>query len=63
MYASPPPLWGREDHVRELFGGVATGFDFFMAPFPPMVTAKAMMGERFNEMRARIVESGRVGTR
>jgi 2-polyprenyl-6-hydroxyphenyl methylase/3-demethylubiquinone-9 3-methyltransferase len=21
-YASPPPLWGREDHVRELFAGV-----------------------------------------
>ena len=27
-YASPPPLWGREDHVRELFGAVATGFEF-----------------------------------
>jgi len=73
-YASPPPLWGREDHVRELFGSVATGFeferhvnriewesvaafaDFFMAHFPPMVTAKAMLGDRFNEMRERIVE-------
>ncbi len=73
-YASPPPLWGREDHVRKLFGGVATGFefkrhvnriewesveafaDFFMAPFPPMVTAKAMLGERFAEMRERIVD-------
>jgi ubiquinone/menaquinone biosynthesis C-methylase UbiE len=73
-YASPPPLWGREDHVRELFDGVATGFeferhvnmieweslesfsDFFMAHFPPMVTAKAALGERFSEMRKRIVE-------
>jgi SAM-dependent methyltransferase len=73
-YASPPPLWGREDHVRELFGGVATGFaferhvnriewesveafaDFFMARFPPMVTAKAMLGDRFSEMRERVVE-------
>ena len=73
-YASPPPLWGREDHVRELFNGVATGFaferhvnriewesvdgfaDFFMAHFPPMVTAKAMLGERFSEMRERIVD-------
>src|SRR5688500_3259552 len=27
-YASPPPLWGREDHVRELFGNVATSFEF-----------------------------------
>jgi SAM-dependent methyltransferase len=26
-YASPPPLWGREDHVREMFAG-ATGFEF-----------------------------------
>ena len=73
-YASPPPLWGREDHVRELFNGVATGFaferhvnriewesvdgfaDFFMAHFPPMVTAKAMLAERFSEMRERIVD-------
>jgi ubiquinone/menaquinone biosynthesis C-methylase UbiE len=73
-YASPPALWGREDHVRELFGGVATNFeferhvnrieweslesfaDFFMAHFPLMVTAKAMLGDRFSEMRARIVE-------
>ena len=27
-YASPPILWGREDHVRELFAGVATSFAF-----------------------------------
>ena len=73
-YASPPALWGREDHVRELFGDVATKFeferhvnrieweslesfaDFFMAHFPPMVTAKAMLGERFSEMRAGVVD-------
>ena len=73
-YASPPTLWGREDHVRTLFGSVATGFeferhvnriqwesveafaDFFMAHFPPMVTARAMLGERFAEMRERIVD-------
>jgi SAM-dependent methyltransferase len=73
-YASPPGLWGGEDYVRELFGGVAIGFeferhvnriewesvdafaDFFMAHFPPMVTAKAMLGERFTEMRERVVE-------
>ena len=73
-YASPPPLWGREDHVRELFGAVATSFkferhvnwiewesldtfaDFFVSHFPLMVTAKAMLGDRFSEMRQRIVE-------
>jgi SAM-dependent methyltransferase len=73
-YASPPGLWGREDHVRELFGGVATGFEFerhvnriewesveafaavFMTHFPPMVAAKAMLGNRFSEMRERIVD-------
>jgi ubiquinone/menaquinone biosynthesis C-methylase UbiE len=73
-YASPPPLWGREDHVRELFGNVATGFeferhvnriewesvetfaDFFMTHFPMMVAAQRMLGERFTEMRQRMVE-------
>jgi SAM-dependent methyltransferase len=72
-YASPPILWGSEDHVRELFGSAATGFeferhvtmlewdslegfaDFFMGRFPPMVTARALLGERFAEMRDRIV--------
>lgn len=73
-YASPPTLWGRQDHVRELFGRVATGFefercvnwiewesvegfaDFFMSHFPPMVTARTMLGDRFTEMRDRIVD-------
>jgi len=72
-YASPPPLWGREDHVREMFKDVATSFeferhvnwiewdsvegfaDFFMARFPPLVTARAMLGERFSQMRDEIV--------
>ena len=27
-YASPPILWGTEDHVREMFGTAATGFEF-----------------------------------
>jgi SAM-dependent methyltransferase len=76
-YASPPAQWGREDHVRELFGDVATGFtferhvnwirwesvdgfaEFFMANFPPMVTAQAMLGERFGELRERIVDTWR----
>ena len=73
-YASPPILWGREEHVRALFSNTATGFeferqvntiewdsvdgfaDFFMERFGPMVTAQAMLGERFGELRQRIVE-------
>ena len=72
-YASPPILWGTEEHVRELFGEVATGFeferhvnriewdsleswaDYFMDRFPPLVTAQAILGERFPELRERIV--------
>ena len=30
--------------------------DFFMTRFPPMVTAKAMLGARFSELRERVVE-------
>jgi SAM-dependent methyltransferase len=73
-YASPPLLWGTEAHVRELFGDVASGFeferhvnrveaasleeftDFFMDNFPTMVVSRAMLGERFGELRAAIVE-------
>jgi ubiquinone/menaquinone biosynthesis C-methylase UbiE len=73
-YASPPVLWGSEDYVRELFGSVATGFEFerhvnwqeaesvesfadlFMDRFPMMVTARAVLGDRFQEFRERIVE-------
>jgi SAM-dependent methyltransferase len=73
-YASPPVLWGSEGHVRELFGKVATGFEFsrhvtrlewdsiegfanfFMDRFGPMVTARAMLGDRFGELRQRVVE-------
>ena len=73
-YASPPILWGQEDHVRALFAEVATGFeferpvnriewdsleswtDFFMDRFGPMVTAQAMLGDRFGELRERVVD-------
>jgi SAM-dependent methyltransferase len=72
-FASPPILWGAEDHVREMFGG-ARGFeferhsttiewdsiesfaDYFMDRFGPMVTAKQMLGDRFAELRAEIIE-------
>lgn len=73
-YASPPILWGREEHVREMFASAATGFeferhvnwiqwdsvegfaDYFMDRFGPLVTARAMLGERFGELRERILE-------
>jgi ubiquinone/menaquinone biosynthesis C-methylase UbiE len=73
-YALPPILWGAEDHVRKLFSGVATSFeferavnridwesleafaDYFISRFPMMVTAQAILGDRFQEMRARVVE-------
>ena len=72
-FASPPALWGTEEHVRELFGSVARDFeferhlnmvewesldgfaDYFMERFPPLVTAREMLGERFGELREQIV--------
>ncbi|HVS66374.1 MAG TPA: class I SAM-dependent methyltransferase [Thermoanaerobaculia bacterium] len=72
-YASPPILWGSEEHVRELFGSAARsleferhvnriewdsidGFaDYFMDRFGPMVAARAMLGERFGELRDKTV--------
>ena len=71
-FASPPILWGTEDHVREMFAA-ASGFeferhvnriewesvegfaDFFMDRFGPLVTARAMLGERFEELREQII--------
>jgi ubiquinone/menaquinone biosynthesis C-methylase UbiE len=73
-YASPPIWWGREEHVRQLFAGVASSFefergvnyiewesvegfaDFFMTHFPLMVTARSMLGDRFLELRERVIE-------
>jgi ubiquinone/menaquinone biosynthesis C-methylase UbiE len=73
-FASPPILWGREDHVRQMFAGVAQSFeferhvnriewesvdafaDYFMARFGPMVTARQMLGDRFNQLRAKVIE-------
>ena len=73
-YASPPILWGTEDHVREMFAGVAKSFeferhvnriewesvdafaDYFMDRFGPMVTARQMLGERFGELRGKVID-------
>ena len=72
-YASPPILWGTEEHVREMFGSAASAFeferhvntiewdsiegwtDYFMDRFGPLVTAQAMLGERFGELREEII--------
>src|SRR5262249_17850294 len=72
-YASPPLLWGTEDHVREMFGGAAKGFEFerhvnwidadsleefsdlFLDHFPTAVTARALLGERFAELKEQLV--------
>jgi ubiquinone/menaquinone biosynthesis C-methylase UbiE len=72
-FASPPILWGSEDHVRDMFGAAAADFeferhfttvewvstegfaDFFMERFGPLVTARTLLGERFAELRERIM--------
>ena len=72
-YASPPMLWGTEDHVRAMFALAASAFefenhstiieaesiegflDFFAENFGPLVTAKQMLGARFEELRAEIL--------
>jgi SAM-dependent methyltransferase len=73
-FASPPILWGTEQHVRDMFGSVAKDFeferrdtiiewesmegfaDYFMDRFGPLVTARQLLGERFSELRADIIE-------
>jgi hypothetical protein len=72
-FASPPILWGTEEHVRDAFGSVASEFeferhsttvewesvegfaDYFIDRFGPLVTARQMLGDRFQELRAEIV--------
>lgn len=46
-----------ERHVNRIEWESVQGFaDFFMSHFGPMVTARAMLGDRFAELRERIVE-------
>jgi SAM-dependent methyltransferase len=46
-----------ERHVNRIDWGSVEGFaDFFMQRFGPMVTARAMLGDRFGELRDRVVE-------
>jgi hypothetical protein len=67
-FASPPILWGTEDHVREMFGSAAAEVEFerhsatiewespesfasfFFDRFGPLVTAREMLGARFDEL-------------
>ena len=72
-YASPPILWGTEEHVRAMFERAAgfeferhiaqvewesmEGFaDYFMDRFGPLVTAREMLGDRFSDLRAEILD-------
>jgi SAM-dependent methyltransferase len=73
-FASPPILWGSEEHVREMFGAAARRIeferdvnliewdsvdafaDYFMDRFGPLVTARERLGDRFGELRAKIIE-------
>jgi hypothetical protein len=72
-YASPPILWGSEEHVRAMFEGArafeferhsatirwesSPGFaDYFMDRFGPFVTARQLLGDRFEDLKAEIIE-------
>jgi SAM-dependent methyltransferase len=46
-----------ERHVNRIeWESVESWADYFMDRFPPLVTAQAMLGERFGELRERILE-------
>ncbi len=57
LFAAVASSFEFERHVNWIEWESLEGWaDFFMARFPPMVTAQAMLGDRFGELRARIVE-------
>ena len=44
-------------HVNRIEWDSLDGFaDYFMDRFPPLVTARAMLGERFGELRERLID-------
>ncbi len=46
-----------ERHVNRIeWESVESFADFFMSRFPPMVTAQAMLGDRFTELREKVVD-------
>jgi SAM-dependent methyltransferase len=73
-FASPPVLWGNEEHVREMlephgieltmeqdsvdmaFPGIEEFLTKYETEFGPMVTAKAMLGDRWPELREAFAE-------
>jgi SAM-dependent methyltransferase len=73
-FASPPILWGTEEHVRDMFRPGAKDFeferhsatiewesvegfaDYFVDRFGPLVTARQMLGDRFQELRNDLVD-------
>jgi SAM-dependent methyltransferase len=57
MFGSVATGFQLERHVNWIEDDSVEGFaDLFMDRFPPLVTAQAMLGERFSELRERIVE-------
>jgi SAM-dependent methyltransferase len=62
----PPPLWGTEDHVREMWGDADVTFErheivwtdesvesyaqFMLQNFGPLLNAREVLGERENEL-------------
>jgi SAM-dependent methyltransferase len=56
MFGSAPTGFEFERHVNTIEWESVEGFaDFFMDRFGPLVTARAMLGERFGELRQEII--------
>jgi ubiquinone/menaquinone biosynthesis C-methylase UbiE len=77
-FAQPPPMWGTEDHVRELLGdsceleferrsirfedeSLDEYADWFCDNFGPLVTAQAVLGDRFADLKADLIGVWREG--
>jgi hypothetical protein len=57
MFGSAATGFELERHINWIEDESVESFaDLFMERFPPMVTARAMLGERFEELRAEIVD-------
>jgi hypothetical protein len=57
MFGSAATGFELERHVNWIEDDSVESFaDLFMSRFPPLVTAQAMLGERFSELRERIIE-------
>lgn len=57
MFAGAAKRFEFERHVNRIEWDSIEGFaDYFMARFGPMVTARQMLGDRFAELRAKVVD-------